>query len=275
MTSAAPVVLGTDENGYIVREASGERIQREWAEPLGAVVARYRAHAGVRLHSVYVRGSVPLGRALPGISDIDTFAVVDGAGTGHDADWAEDHGRSIVHRWPFVAGVEMCMYAISAARTRGRVGAMISTQSVCVDGIDLTPEAGSYRPGVDLLFHGWDLPADLALARRILERSDAPRAVEDARTWAMKRVVRTGFELVMDREGCYTRDLVTCCERFGKHYPAKSRLMTAALELAMRGCRGGHSGIDVIDSLGPWLYAELCGEYGAARIEQLLRRRAG
>jgi hypothetical protein len=43
---------------------------------LDSIVAAYNAACGSRLVGVYLRGSIPRGLFLPGISDVDTFAVV-------------------------------------------------------------------------------------------------------------------------------------------------------------------------------------------------------
>ena len=49
----------------------------------------------------------------------------------------------------------------------------------------------------------------------------------------MKRILRTGFELVMGREQKYTRDLYPCYESFIKYYPQKKDDMYKTLELAI------------------------------------------
>lgn len=49
----------------------------------------------------------------------------------------------------------------------------------------------------------------------------------------MKRVVRTGFELVMARTHKYTRDLYPCYKEFSKYYPKRKNEMRKALQLCI------------------------------------------
>lgn len=260
-------VLRTDAQGYLVKAASVARIPARWREPVDSTVAAYAERLGPRPHSVYVRGSVPLGQARDFVSDLDTFAVVAGPEPPADVSWVHELASHVTRRWPFVSGVEVSVYPLDVALWAREVGAMIKLLSVCVYGDDLAPRIAGFRPGVELVLHGWSLPRDAAVARRVLADH---RAVDETCVWIAKRIVRSGFELVMRRAGCYTRDLVTCCELFSKEYPERAACMRSALSLAVAAPRDPDRCVEVIDSLGNWLYEEICAEYGAARIEQLL-----
>jgi len=270
--SGGAVVLRTDNAGHVVSRASVRRLQKDWVAPLRHTVKAYRTRVGPSLHSVYVRGSVAVGRAVPGASDIDTLAVV----RDHvplSIEWADDIARTVTRRWPYVAGVEVCLYPIGAVERTGRLAALIKTQCGCLYGTDLSARIRGFAPGIDLLFHAWDLPRDLAVARRALAPQNDAGAVGEICAWVMKRLVRSGFELVMAREGCYTRDLAACQRRFARHYPAEAPLMAEAVRLAVHGGNRGEC-LAVIDGLGEWLFDQICQEYGAARIAQLMAERA-
>jgi hypothetical protein len=272
VSDGAPIVLKTDECGYIIAQASVARIQPRWATPLRAVVDAYRVHYDGRLHSVYVRGSVAVGRAVDAVSDIDTFAVILGSESDADRQWADQQARSVTGRWPFVVAVEMGSYPLEGIDADGRVAAMIKTQSACMHGLDLAQEVGDFSPGVDLLFHSWDLPRDMSIARRLLALERTQAQTRTLCVWIMKRMVRCSFELVMARVGYYTRDLVACHSSFAKYYPSHAPQLAEAVDLARSGGGDKSRCLSVIDALGEWLYNEICVEYGAARIAQLLEK---
>lgn len=62
--------------GYVPREADVAHVPGDFQQLLDSVVTAYQAACGPRLAGVYLRGSLPRGLFLPGISDVDTFAVV-------------------------------------------------------------------------------------------------------------------------------------------------------------------------------------------------------
>ena len=271
MDGAEPgVVLRTGANGYLVKRAAASRIPARWAEPVDSTVAMYVERLGARLHSVYVRGSVSLGQPRDFFSDLDTFAIVTGPERRSDTSWALEHSLAVRRRWPFVAGVEVSVYPLSAATRSRRVAAMINLLGACVHGPDLGPGLAAFRPDAELIFHSWDLPRDLAVAKRILATADDPALVGETCVWIAKRMVRSGFELVMSRMGCYTRDLVTCYELFARHYPDRAADMEDVLSLALSETADRERCIRAIEQVGDWLYGEVCAEYGAARIEQLM-----
>ena len=78
---------GLDEDGFIEREGSLERVQQAFAPVVAAArTAIPAAFAGDRLHSAYLYGSVPRGTAVPGRSDLDVLLAL--AGEPADADRA-------------------------------------------------------------------------------------------------------------------------------------------------------------------------------------------
>jgi uncharacterized protein len=218
---------------------------------------------------VYVRGSVPLGEPRDFVSDLDTFAVVTGPAPPA-VPWAAEHSREVARRWPFVAGVEASVHRLDVAVASRPVAAMIKLVGACVHGEDLAPRIRGFRPGIELVFHAWDLPRDTAWARRLLASASNPGLVDETCVWISKRLVRSGFELVMERAGCYTRDLAACRDLFAAYHPQQAAVMDEALSLAL-STRGDHERcLRVLDQLGDWLHEAVCAEYGAARIQQLL-----
>jgi uncharacterized protein len=263
------VVLGVDGAGCIVSQASVASIQPKWRPPLERTIAAYKERFGPALRSVYVRGSVPLGRARNGISDIDTFAVIADDEEYPNTDWAKSLSLAVSREWPFVTAVEALTFPISAMHTSRWLISTIKTQSACLCGPDFARDILGFRPGIDMVFAAWDLPEHLAIARRLAATLGDQEEARTACRWATKRLIRSAFELVMKRAKCYTRDLQACCEIFSTYYPDKAPSLARVLPFAL-GRRSPMHFAAVADNLGHWLYAEICLTYGADRIAQML-----
>lgn len=266
------VVLRTDALGCLVKQASVAAIPAHWLDPVKWTVAAYARHFGRGLQSVYLRGSVPLGQARDFISDLDTFAVVAGADQRPRASWELEHGAEVGRRWPFVNGVEVSVYPMATVRTSRLLAAMIKVHAACVHGDDLSRGIRGFKPGIELLFHSWDLPRDLEVAKRVIDMAGDQETVDETCVWITKRILRSGSELVMRRAGCSTRDLVASYEMFVHYYPLRETAMAEVLALALAGGGPRARCLRAIDMVDNWLYAEICLEYGAARIEQLLAK---
>ena len=66
----------TDKNGCVINEANLRKIRPYYRKILQEINQLYIDKLGDNLLSVYIRGSVSVGRAKPYISDVDSVAVV-------------------------------------------------------------------------------------------------------------------------------------------------------------------------------------------------------
>lgn len=227
--------LGADQNGFIVNESSVLKFQEKWKPAIEETVAAYREHFGDNLTSVYVRGSVGRGKAIDGISDLDTRAIVNLPKDQIDVKWGREFNRRIITKYPFIKQVEIEVSSPEQAVDRKRgLHAILKTQAVCVYGKDVVEDIPGIKPGIEAAQHFKYLPDELAKTIDFFE-NDQDSAVKKKNkcSWIMKRILRTGFELVMEREQKYTRDLYPCYESFAKYYPNKKEAMYKTLKLAI------------------------------------------
>lgn len=105
-------------------------------------------------------------------------------------------------------------------------------ETVCIYGEDLAERLPGYKPGPDIAFQTryFQKHFDLFLNEYPVEPEDEKL---DFLNWMLRRFLRLGMELVMEREQRFTRDLYLCYESFSKHYPEKQEEMYRALELAV------------------------------------------
>lgn len=90
-----------------------------------------------------------------------------------------------------------------------------------------------------------------------LKNTNNPTRTQQSCTWIMKRIVRTGCELVMERSQKYTRDLYPCYELFAEYYPEKSDDMYRVLELAINPTKDKQEIIDALENFGDWIAQEV------------------
>ncbi len=226
--------LTIDAEGYIVNTTSKDLVQPLWKDAVEEIVAVYKTHYGDGLHSVYVRGSVACGAAIEGISDLDTIAIVARPNGKIDRSWVKSFQMQLMAKYPFIKGVEMQISPLLGFEKRKAQGVLIKTQSICLYGENLADLTQKMKPGSNTIQHLPRLEEEIEETLESLKEENVSEArVKHMCSWIMKRIVRSGFELVMERSHQYTRDLYPCYEGFSKYYGDKEKEMYAALELVV------------------------------------------
>ncbi|MFD0854334.1 nucleotidyltransferase, partial [Actinomadura adrarensis] len=77
-----------------------------------------------------------------------------------------------------------------------------------------------------------------------------------------RRIVRTGFTLVMPRWGGWTSDLNESAELFGHYYPERAEQMRLAASTGRTPSADPAVLGMLVDDLGPWLAAEYTAVHG-------------
>jgi uncharacterized protein len=81
----------------------------------------------------------------------------------------------------------------------------------------------------------------------------------------MKRVVRTGFELIMEQERAYTRDLYPCYLAVTRYFPAQAQQMHHALERAIEPSDNKEELAQFLDGFGAWIVTAVTEIFRAAQ----------
>lgn len=130
-------------------------------------------------------------------------------------------------------------------------------------GPDLAEQLPRYRPTALL---ARETNGDLA---RVLPRWRAKAAEAttdtDGRTLSRlvgRRLVRTGFTLIMPRWGGWTSDLDQSAELFGHYHPERAEQMRIAASIGRAPSLNPAVLGMLIDDLGPWLAAEYTAVHG-------------
>ena len=263
---------GLDRDGFIEREGDLARVPPAFAPVLDAVRAEITAAFGpvhphgTRLHSVYLYGSIPRGTAVPGVSDLDVLLALQHEPGAAERATADSIEHTLDARFPQINGAGILLFSTAALLSeleRHDLGWFVACLCTPLLGDDLGRQLPRYRP-TSLLARetNGDLGDALVMwHRRLGEASTAAERLALSRL-VSRRLVRTGFTLVMPRWAGWTSDLRESASVFGRYYPARREQMQVAAATARTpSARESVLGMLITD-LGPWLAAEYLRVHG-------------
>ncbi|MEU9090769.1 nucleotidyltransferase domain-containing protein [Streptomyces sp. NPDC048428] len=258
---------GLNRDGTIAREGSLSRVQEGFAPVVAAARSRITEVFGpARLDSAYLYGSVPRGTATPGVSDLDLQLALHDEPT--DADRADSNTieTALDRAFPQIDGVGILLTSrrtLLSDLERHDAGFFIACLCTPLLGNDLAGQLPRYRP-TSLLAR--ETNGDLA---RVLPRwrARASEATTDVERRALgrvvsRRIVRTGFTLIMPLWGGWTSDLDECAGLFGRYYPERAGQMRVAAAMGRTPSADPAALTPLIDDLAPWLAAEHIAVHG-------------
>ncbi|MGW1378028.1 nucleotidyltransferase [Streptomyces sp. NPDC002446] len=259
---------GLDEDGHFVREGSLDRVSAPFAPVVAELGTRLTGHFGPgRLHSSYLYGSIPRGTAVPGVSDLDALIALRDEPTGADRAAARAIEDGLDASFRQIDGAGLLLFGVDRLLSeleRYDLGWFVACLCTPLSGPDLAARLPRYRPtsllaretNGDLLRSLPGLRAKAAAATTEAERTQLTRGVA-------RRLVRTGFTLVMPRWGGWTSDLAQSAEVFGRYYPAHAEQMRAAARAARAPAAYPKLPDELLEGLAPWLADEYLAVHGA------------
>ena len=227
--------LATDSNGFVVPDVAWSNIQEPWKSVVDFVASELSSL--VSIQSVYVRGSVPRGLAIPDVSDIDFLYISDET---HE-NLEESLAKEIKHRFPFVRDLELSRVShknlaeVYAPQTRPYFQMLLKTQSLLIAGEDLVKDLRPFRPDKEMVSHVFHLEEEFAELPKWLEEDRVSGKETKTRKWISRRIVRAGLEVTLTRTNRFTRDLALCLEQFQSQYPDHATAMSHVLLNALNG----------------------------------------
>ncbi|MET9697089.1 nucleotidyltransferase domain-containing protein [Streptomyces sp. NPDC006529] len=261
---------GLDPQGFIAREGSLGRVPAPFREVVAAARTRIAEAYGPRLHSAYLYGSVPRGTARPGRSGLDMLVALHREPTGEDRDTAEVLVRGLdldfARAGGVIRGAGILLHGketLLGEAQRYELGWFLACLCTPLLGADLAEHLPRYRPDTRLAREtGGDLEDVLATARERAAAARTDAELRELNRFLARRLVRTGFTLVMPRWGGWTSDLAESAEIFARYHPERADQMRAAAAEGLdpgtdRGVLRTH-----LEDLGPWLTAEHTARHG-------------
>jgi hypothetical protein len=216
--------------------------------------------AGIRLRftddelCIYIRGSVVLGCAVKGISDIDLVVLLDDQSSLNSEDlddWLM--GFVLEHHIECPVDLHTVKRSTLSADKAARLTMVLATQSLCLFGTD-TADATNYKPGQTMFLDTPWLREDIeAFAERIQVGEVTAADVSQI----CKVLITVAFELVMASAGKYTRSLSLSVDCFGVFYPAKYAMAKQLLQYFLNPEGVTSPNCQAMITFGDWLIGEV------------------
>lgn len=250
----------TNNNGYIINDTNMNKVQSQYHEIIDKVIKKYQTNLGNDIHSIYIRGSVPRGLGIDGISDLDTICVTNKYPNELDLQWVDSAEHEINSTYSCINGVEFSFYHkkdILETSTFSIIPFMMKTHSVCLFGKDLKVNLPDYKADKTLgNEHLIKLKNQIEQAKEELADNEDTEDILDCCSWVMKLMVRAGIALVIVEEHLYTRDLYPAYKLFAKHFPEREPEMREALLYAIEPSKNSNVILSILNELGSWMIIE-------------------
>ena len=260
-----------DEQGFILNKCTPKNIDTPWIELIEDIKDVFVGRFGEGLHGLYVRGSIARGEAIPYISDLDAFSVHTTVLDQDDEIWIRTLEIVLQDNYPQISAFDIRLFSyddVLASPHMEGLRFIIKTQSLCIYGEDLAQILPKYKPGISGIMSAWGLNYAINRANEIfLAQEMSPSEIQTSCRWMMSKLVRSGFELVMEHDGRYTRDLVLASEAFSEYYPKKKMDMEHALRLAIYPTTDKKEVLQIMASLGTWLSKQFEGKLPVKDLE--------
>ena len=136
-----------DADGFLINTARIEKIAPKYLPIIQQVVSKIQEIYEKKWLSIYLKGSVPRGLAIDNVSDLDILVI-------HkeeiiSTDWQNDFKQNITQTYPFLARLDIKHLTYAQLRKNKSMKFLIKTQSVLLEGLDLTAQMASYRISKD------------------------------------------------------------------------------------------------------------------------------
>ncbi|MCP3026446.1 nucleotidyltransferase domain-containing protein [Halobacillus sp. A5] len=249
-----------DDKGYIVNESKPEKINNKFLEVIRLINESCLIALPKEIHSIYIRGSVPRGLDIEGVSDVDVIIVTYSNPQDIDLDWVEETEQFIDQKFRFINGVEFGfspLIEFEESKYCSMIPFILKTYGVCVYGENLINKLPDYKPDISLANeHLIHLTSLIDTAKQGLSGNNDIEDIKDWCSWVMRIIVRAGGVLVIDKEHSYTRDLYPAFELFSKHYPEKEQEMRTALWYSINPLSSSEETVKFLNHFGNWIEAE-------------------
>lgn len=246
--------LSQDENGFVVNDLAINQLEKRWRDVAYYLAKAYKKELGKHVHSVYIRGSVARGLAVDGVSDLDSFALVKPSFSEKVIRWQKADFQSSIEKelndkFPFIGDLEMMLATYNEDFKNSRLAMIVKTQSLLVDGENIFSELKNYKANREMCLNYRWLKEDIDAFLKINPQSFTINQCSEM----MKMMIRTGFELVIEKVGRFSPDLYICYRDFSKYYPNKESEMRQALIWFLNPVRNKKELDKFVVNFGNWM----------------------
>ncbi|HAG07961.1 MAG TPA: hypothetical protein DCK87_00050 [Desulfotomaculum sp.] len=250
------ICINQNEDGKLYMPDSEVNIQKRYQAPIDDVLNFFKKLNNKNIYSIYLRGSIVFGLGIKNISDIDFFIVTLRPLVDFDRLTIKKYMDKLNKKYPFITKFDIGYFTLDQILAM-KENVLIKLTSLCIYGKDIKDKIKNPRPGKDVAISLSHLEEEIFKTKNEIRIGLYNKTNTKAMcVWIMKRIVRSGLELVSEREKCFTRDLGLCFEKFSKYYPDKKDDMHKALILALKPTNNTKVIEKTFNNLGEWLVSE-------------------
>lgn len=231
-----------DKNGFIINCGNKDVIQAEYL-PIIALICNtvVKELSKDNIESIYIRGSVAIGKAMKDFSDIDCVVITKKPIPESRLKWRKRFDSNLRRKYSFVTLVDLTIVSGDELFTNpdyARLMVNLRSQSICVYGKDtISRIIPPSKPNKALaLFLYKDIQKELNDLQKYFREEKNKRYFQGVVrptkfwcVWIMRDILRSGLGLVMIKEPIYTQSLEDCCYFFCRVYPKYKDQMKMAL----------------------------------------------
>ncbi len=247
-----------NDNGFLVNTTGIEKLTTDTKEFLDKIILEYK-RVFPNLDSIYLRGSAAEGKFREGVSDIDTFALIEKEPKKSQLDDLKEISVRLSKTYKNCIQVDLeCVIKndVLFDSDYNFMKTVIKIQSYLIWGdTDFQNALPEVKPNSSLISLIFNLENRLNFAITKIE-SIEETDIKYWCHWTMKTIIRASFELVIDKVEEYTRDLYLCYAEFVKYYPNKKDICYQALNFAINPINNRNEIINIINRLGYWIVKE-------------------
>lgn len=249
-----------DKDWYILTDVDYKNINPIFLEMVNDVVDHIIKSLSDKLISIYIYWSVVRGTAIVWISDLDVQIILKRKESISTRNKIKNLEKILSDKYiKLVRWVWISRSYKSEVETNyyWRISCLKHT-CVCVYGTDLAKDAPKFKPCKKLAKgFNWDIKQILESYLWDLTNTSDKEQIKQICSSMMRKIVRTWFSIVMEKEQSWTTDLQKSYEIFAQYYPHKIKEMKYALKLSTSPISDKLKIIDFINSFGKWIIKEI------------------
>ena len=134
------VTCTMNDQGIIVNESSIDKVDSKYKKAMDFVLESILKSCPSKIHSIYVRGSLPRGLGIKGVSDLDLLVITQTPLHNEELLELQKLENTVVSRFPFINGLEIGLHSLEDIVKMSHfsiIPFMIKTFSVCLYGNNL------------------------------------------------------------------------------------------------------------------------------------------
>lgn len=256
------MLLLIDKKGYVVNQGSEGKIQPEYKIVLDEIIKKATNWFGENVISMYIRGSVSVGRAIKNISDIDFIVITKDKLSEADIEWQINQIDYIEKKYPYLSIMDLTIITkddLLSSNEYKNLSIYLKTQSACLYGEDIISRLLGVKPSRELALKMYSsLDKEIKRLRSIFSGElkeptylNIVRPLEFWCIWLSRVLLRSGLGLVMIKTPVYTQDLEDCYRLFSQEYMEHAKEMEQALIWAVNPTNNTEEIIKYIDLFIP------------------------